>query len=567
MALFSLVALSVFASFASAKCYDHSPAFPMPLWQHGTRDLASALHGISEKLKAVVSDNKYEMSSFSVELTSNMDTLWSQHHTARKQNATRPGTTHVSGDSQYRIASVTKSFTVLGVLYQHAAGNLSLDDPVLNYIPELSSPDSGKLPWKDITIRALASQISGLPREMGQGDLFGIRDPTDYGLPPVEGNGLPTCYWYNHFVPCNKSELFRDLKTKDPLFAPNQKSTYGNVNFALLGLVLENVTGVSYSDYMRTAIFEPLDLTSTFLDAPSDENAVLPVGQYYWGVDGGVLRPSGGIYTSSSDLSKYLRYVLTHFNALATGVNWFMPASWATGLRSFYGMPWEIFRTEKILPETDRPVTLVTKGGGQPDYFSKIIMMPEYGLGLTILTAGHQDLLGELQEILTTNVVRAAEEVIWRDVEKTYTGTYLATNSSLNSSLELASSPSTSLIVNTFISNGTNVFNQLLPGLHGSDEHPWRAQLVPTLLYKNETAQQGEVWRLLVTAERMGEESGVWDDFCSTDIDVASYAGLPVNEVVFWHEEDVIELPAWRVKLRRRIGDEEQAKLVVQELR
>lgn len=61
---------------------------------------------------------------------------------------------------------------MLGVLYQHAAGNLSLDDPVDQYIAELSGPGSGVLPWKDITLRSLASQLSGIPREMDQADLL-----------------------------------------------------------------------------------------------------------------------------------------------------------------------------------------------------------------------------------------------------------------------------------------------------------------------------------------------------------------------------------------------------------
>ena len=65
----------------------------------------------------------------------------------------------------YRIASITKTFTVLGILYQEKAGNLSLDEPVYKYIKELREDQKGTLPWKDITLRSLASQLSGIPRE------------------------------------------------------------------------------------------------------------------------------------------------------------------------------------------------------------------------------------------------------------------------------------------------------------------------------------------------------------------------------------------------------------------
>ena len=268
-------------------------------------------------------------------------------------------------------------------------------------------------------------------------------------------------------------------------------------------------------------------------------------------------------------MSKYVRYVLTHFNAIAPGVNWMFPASWSTGTQSFYGMPWEIFRTDRILPDTKRPVTFVTKAGGVPDYFSRISLMPEYGLGLTILVGGNQKLLNKIQEIVTINLIRAAEKRIWQDVAHKYSGTYIATNSSLNSSLELASSPSTGLTLNSFVSNGTNTFDTVLAlwaGLRDMDK--WRVQLTPTLLYKNETSQQGEIWRFVALSD-LGDDDAdrpVWDDFCNTDIDPASYAGLPINEMVFWHEEGVVELPAWRVSLKRVQKEREggEGKLTVQ---
>jgi CubicO group peptidase (beta-lactamase class C family) len=66
---------------------------------------------------------------------------------------------HVDGDSQYRIASITKVFTVLGLLYQHASPNFSLDDTIDMHIPELAASESGAIRWQDITVRSLASQL------------------------------------------------------------------------------------------------------------------------------------------------------------------------------------------------------------------------------------------------------------------------------------------------------------------------------------------------------------------------------------------------------------------------
>ena len=46
----------------------------------------------------------------------------------------------------------------------------------------------------------------------------------------------------------------------------------------------------------------------------------------------------------------------------------------------------------------------------------------------------------------------------------------------------------------------------------------------------------------------MDRSTTFWDEYCPTDVDIALYAGLPVNEVVFWHGEGILELPAWKLK-------------------
>lgn len=151
-----------------AKCHDPSPAFPLPKLSPTDPLLAHTFAYISQSLHDLVSESTYNKTSFSLEITSSTRTLYSLHHTARDRGASLRGVSKVDGDSVYRIASVTKLFTVLGVLYQHAAGNLSLDEPVGRYLAELNEEQEGKqqggLPWHSITIRSLASQLSGIPR-------------------------------------------------------------------------------------------------------------------------------------------------------------------------------------------------------------------------------------------------------------------------------------------------------------------------------------------------------------------------------------------------------------------
>lgn len=157
--------IAAFSKSAYARCYNPSPAFPLPEYSQDSEQLKSVVACIEKSLKAVVSEESFATSSYSVEITSSQETLWSTYHTARERNESRIGAKVVDGDSVYRIASITKTFTTLGILQQHAAGNLSLDDPIEKYVAELNGPQSGNIPWKDITLRTLASQLSGIPRE------------------------------------------------------------------------------------------------------------------------------------------------------------------------------------------------------------------------------------------------------------------------------------------------------------------------------------------------------------------------------------------------------------------
>jgi CubicO group peptidase (beta-lactamase class C family) len=153
------------AALASAKCFEPNIAHPPPEYDVHNLLLQEAFESVNTALTKAVAAPEFARTSFSVEITSSKETLWSQHHTARERNDSRPDIPEVNGDALYRIASITKTFTVLGILYQHAAGNLSLDATVNSYLKELGEKSDGGIPWKDITLRSLASQLSGLPRE------------------------------------------------------------------------------------------------------------------------------------------------------------------------------------------------------------------------------------------------------------------------------------------------------------------------------------------------------------------------------------------------------------------
>jgi hypothetical protein len=317
------------------------------------------------------------------------------------------------------------------------------------------------------------------------------------------------------------------------------------------------VSNQTYEDYINDAMLKPLNMSKSTLSKPPDSAGVIPLNPQFWDVSEGVQNPTGGIYSSSSDLSKYLRYVLTHFNALTPALNWLHPVSASRGLYSFYGMPWEIFQTDRILKNSSRTVRFVTKAGGLPGYTSVIMTVPEYDLGITILVAGPGTFIEKLREIVTVATVRAAESLAIRQLASRYAGTYSSTDPDLNSTVTLKADYK-GLVLTTFISNGTDLWDS--PIVRHQAPGNWYAQLSPTLLYRDEKNQAGEEWAMMIAYEREGL-GAIWDDFCTESVEMSMYAGIPFGSFVFWDERadgsfKMLEMSAFRVNLTRVDGKE-----------
>ncbi|KIW67042.1 hypothetical protein PV04_06319 [Phialophora macrospora] len=625
LVLVIIATLTTLTPVIQATCSSQSPFHPPPTYdQHASEiwetfsQIEAALSALTRKNNTAL-DTALDTSSYSVEVTSSARTLWSTSHTARVKNATRPGADTVDSSSRYRIASITKVFTVLEILRLHGEGRLSLDDGVDKYVSFTEADDlnprstSGSIVWSDITLRSLASQLSGLPRDWAQGDIVTAPDdPTAIGLPPVSPPGnLPKCDSYTHQDrPCTAPELLAHLRHRDAVFAPGRKSTYSNIAFELLGLAIANVTGVAYEEAVTASILRPLGMAETSFAKPDDTVAVLPNGiAWYWDVDEGVQNPTGGLYCSAGDMSIFLRHVLAEYMDIgAAKTNWMPEASSAAGgSGSWYGMPWEIFRTEKILggggggdASAARSVTFFTKGGGLPGYRTVIVLVPEFDLGITIFTAGDGEFLSDLLEMIPVPLIRAADRLAARQVADTYVGDFAFDSSSsalssteprateidaggaatptLNSSLTLAYSPTHGLEITRWISNATDML-AVIPVLFKLPAgRPFHAQVIPTFLYRdrdpggevaagegeerrknktktdNQGAGAGELWRIVVAVDKpphqkeKSADPGVWDDFCVADVDVMMYAGRPLNEVVFW-DRDRAAGPFGRVEL------------------
>ncbi|MBN9470246.1 MAG: beta-lactamase family protein [Bosea sp.] len=133
----------------------------------------------------------------------------------------------------FRIASHSKSFTAAGLLRLAEAGRLRLDDEVGAYVPGLHE-DVAK-----VTLTQLLSNSAGLVRDGADSSQFFDRRP------------------YRR-----REELLADL-AQPPVYPPAQRLKYSNHGFALLGLVIEAVTGETYPDWILREIVAPAGLRET----------------------------------------------------------------------------------------------------------------------------------------------------------------------------------------------------------------------------------------------------------------------------------------------------------------
>ncbi|KAL9047081.1 MAG: hypothetical protein Q9214_000251 [Letrouitia sp. 1 TL-2023] len=325
--------------------------------------------------------------------------------------------------------------------------------------------------------------------------------------------------------------------------------------FVLLGFALESSSGCSYEEVLSSTIYEPLGLSMTSLTKPNHSQGAIPDGENDWHTDFGKYEATGGIYSTSSDMSVLARAILTHkLLDEATTNAWFAPRSYSSSLEFAYGMPWEIFRTTSLLQDSQRSQTIVSKAGNVRGYASRFVLFPEYGVGLTVLVAGDGRALTWIEEEILKTALPKVEEIARQQVCEKYTGTYAASPGTvINSSVDLEVQGSSGLVVTSWISNGTNFQDTFatLWKMESGTKGPCRVQLTPSRIWRG---LSDEVWHAQVVTESL--PNTVLNTNLVEDIDPFLYASRAIEEFVFQHNEegDVIgvELPALRITLRKK---------------
>ena len=296
--------------------------------------------------------------------------------------ANRLTSLNVDTSTQYNIGSVSKVFTAAAVMQLVEAGKLELDKSVVDYLPDFTMQDSR---YRDITVRMLLNHSSGLPGTMLANGFATAKDPE---------------FLANFMVYLANSSLKDD---------PGVVSVYCNDGFTLAEVLIEKISGQTYSDYLDTHIFSKAgmsDSSSSFKEGNAN------IALKYNNDDGSALPPeiinllgTGGISSTAADLCRFGNALMS--NKLMTAASFaeytspqYAPETVPSGTPiENYGLGWDMAAVPTF---AEQGVTVVGKNGATFQYASQLYLIPEANISIALIFAGTADVAGIAKTITQT---------------------------------------------------------------------------------------------------------------------------------------------------------------------
>jgi N-acyl-D-amino-acid deacylase len=179
--------------------------------------------------------------------------------------------TPVQPDALFRIASLSKPITSAAIMKLVEEGKLQLDDRVAPLIAHLTpAPGATVDPrWEQITIRHLLNHTGGWDRNKPTGEF----DPMM--MPGVAAAAV------NAPAPASAETVIRFMKGLPLDFNPGERHAYSNFGYAILGRVIERLSGMSYEDYVRSRVLQPVGANRTRLGRSRLSDALPGEVRYY----------------------------------------------------------------------------------------------------------------------------------------------------------------------------------------------------------------------------------------------------------------------------------------------
>jgi CubicO group peptidase (beta-lactamase class C family) len=289
--------------------------------------------------------------------------------------------------TQYRVGSITKTFTAVAVMQLRDEGRLELDDPVGKHLADVGRPEP--------TLRRMLAHLSGLQREP-PGDVWeSLRFPT-------------------------REELVSQLAQAEQVLPPGARWHYSNLAFALLGEVVARLSGLEYEHYVRERIIEPLQLERTAFE-PSDPVATPYLVDAYADrvrreptLEKSSFAAAGSLWSTAADLCRW-------GNVLTRGHKGVLAEATAEEMRTFQALAdietWKLGWGLGVMLMREGDRVFVGHGGAMPGFLAGLAVSPKENAGIAVLVnSGAGVKIDQLTRGLATKVAEAypPEPEPWR---------------------------------------------------------------------------------------------------------------------------------------------------------
>ncbi len=335
---------------------------------HSATELADVLvdnYGVSAIQYAMISDGKMILSGASG--TFGKDT-----------NGT------LDNQSLFGIGSISKMFTATAVMMLSDQGKLNLDEPVVAYIPEFKMADER---YKNITVRMLLNHSSG-----------------------IMGSTFMNSFLYDYPNTLAHDSLLPQLAKQRLKADPGEFSVYCNDGFTLAEIVVEKISGMSFSEFIHKNISEPLGMSDTYTPQDDFDRDRL-VRTFKNGeetpVDTVNVIGTGGVYSTAEDLCRLGQIYMNDPGYLPAADLLSKTAKRETMQKEYqkgfgpdqseglfgYGLGWD---SVDAYPYSQYNIQPLIKGGDTQLYHSSMIVLPEHDIVFAAVLSGGSSIFGQI---------------------------------------------------------------------------------------------------------------------------------------------------------------------------
>lgn len=313
---------------------------------------------------------RYEMKrdavqGLSIALVDDQRVVWAEGFGLADQEKNIPAT----ADTVYRIGSISKLFTATAAMQLAEQGKLDIDQPLQKYIPNFSIK-SRFANTAEITPRLLMTHHSGLPRDRLKG--FMTASPAPFAT------------------------LVDDIRDVYTAYPPGLIASYSNLGVSLLGVAIQNQSGMPFADYMHQSLLAPLGMTHSSFDTGLSSSVLAAKGYRGRKVeDEPGLRdvPAGGLNSSVSEMSRFMSMVFA--GGVSGGQQIIQEKTLAEMLRpqnsavtldfdTQVGLAWWL--NSKGKPQLENGGTIASHNGSTGLFHSQMYLLPAHKMGVIVLS-------------------------------------------------------------------------------------------------------------------------------------------------------------------------------------